>query len=60
MRARPRPSSVLEGERDVADKLNLLDSFPTLALNVAGGGTVTLPEDISTPYAIVLFYRGHW
>lgn len=44
----------------VADKLNLLDTFPSLTLNVAGGGTVTLPDDISTPYAIVLFYRGHW
>lgn len=44
----------------MADKLNLLDSFPTLSLNIAGGGTVTLREDISTPYAIVLFYRGHW
>ena len=44
----------------MADKLNLLDSFPSLTLHVAGGGTVTLPDDISTPYAIVLFYRGHW
>ncbi len=44
----------------MADKLNLLDSFPTLQLNIVGGGSVTLPDDISTPYAIVLFYRGHW
>ena len=44
----------------MADKLNLLDSFPALSLQVAGGGTVELPEDINTPYAIVLFYRGHW
>lgn len=44
----------------MADKLNLLDSFPTLQLNIAGGGAVTLPDYISTPYAIVLFYRGHW
>ena len=50
----------LRGETVVADKLNLLDSFPTLKLNAAGGGSFTLPDDISTPYAIVLFYRGHW
>ena len=25
-----------------------------------GGGTLTVPDDITTPYAIVLFYRGHW
>jgi hypothetical protein len=50
----------LREETVVADKLNLLDSFPTLKLNAAGGGSFTLPDDISTPYAIVLFYRGHW
>lgn len=44
----------------MAEKLNLLDAFPSLSLNIAGGGTLTLPDDIGTPYAIVLFYRGHW
>ena len=44
----------------MADKLNLMDSFPSLSLNVAGGGTISLLDDITTPYAIVLFYRGHW
>ena len=44
----------------MAEKLNLLDTFPSLTLNVVGGGSYTLPDDISTPYAIVLFYRGYW
>ncbi len=44
----------------MADKLKLLDSFPSITLSVAGGGTLTLPEDVETPYAILLFYRGHW
>lgn len=44
----------------MAEKLNLLDTFPPTTLNLVGGGTVTLPDDIPTPYAIVLFYRGHW
>ena len=34
--------------------------FPTLRLNMSDGSTVTLPDDIETPLAIVLFYRGHW
>lgn len=44
----------------MAEKLNGGDTFPELELNIAGGGTVTLPDDIETPYALVLFYRGHW
>jgi len=44
----------------MAEKLNLLDRFPSMTLSLAGGGSVTLPDEIETPYAIVLFYRGHW
>ena len=44
----------------MADKLNLLDRFPKLTLALAGGGSLTLPDDLQTPYAVVLFYRGHW
>ncbi|MEM9621917.1 MAG: hypothetical protein AAF993_09735 [Pseudomonadota bacterium] len=36
------------------------DAFPEITLNVAGGSTLVLPRDIDTPYAVVLFYRGHW
>ena len=34
--------------------------FPDLTLNIAGGKTLSLPGDINTTYAVVLFYRGHW
>ena len=44
----------------MGDKLNLLDRFPRLTLELAGGGSLTLPDDLETPYAVVLFYRGHW
>lgn len=44
----------------MADKLNLGDTFPALALRIAGGGTLTVPDDLATPYAIIMFYRGHW
>lgn len=44
----------------MAGKLNLMDTFPTIELSLVGGGRLTLPDQIETPYAIVLFYRGHW
>ena len=44
----------------MGSKLNLGDQFPPLTLRLAGGGVMTLPGDITTPYAILLFYRGHW
>ena len=42
------------------NQLNLMDTFPSIRLSLAGGGQVTLPDGIETPYAILLFYRGHW
>ena len=36
------------------------DSFPAMRLNLAGGGTVELPSDLKSSYAVILFYRGHW
>jgi len=42
------------------NKLNLGDRFPELRLNLAGGGSLTLPAGLNSRYSIVLFYRGHW
>ena len=36
------------------------DSFPGMSLNLVGGGTINLPEDLKSNYAVILFYRGHW
>ena len=36
------------------------DHFPSLSLNLADGGTFSLPNDLETPMTIALFYRGHW
>ena len=36
------------------------DVFPELTLQIAGGDSLTIPKDLDTPYAVVLFYRGHW
>lgn len=44
----------------MAEKLVGGDAFPQLTLNVEGGSSISLPDDIDTPFAVVLFYRGHW
>ncbi|MEM9177034.1 MAG: hypothetical protein AAGC67_17585 [Myxococcota bacterium] len=44
----------------MAEKLDLGGTFPSVTLDLVGGGQITLPDQIETPYAIVLFYRGHW
>jgi peroxiredoxin len=36
------------------------DSFPEMSLNLVGGGTIDLPGDLKSNYAVILFYRGHW
>jgi peroxiredoxin len=44
----------------MTEKLNLGATLPRLSLQLAGGGQMTLPDDLQTPYAVLLFYRGHW
>ena len=44
----------------MSDKLNTGDLFPAMTLNVVGGGTLSLPADLSAAYNVILFYRGHW
>ena len=36
------------------------DPFPTLHLPRAGGGSISLPEDLAGFYGVVLLYRGSW
>jgi len=40
--------------------LDIRETLPTLELTRLDGTTLTLPADIETRYAVVLFYRGHW
>jgi hypothetical protein len=44
----------------VPEKLDAGSQFPATALQMLDGSRVTLPEDLTTPYAVVLLYRGHW
>ena len=41
-------------------KLTSGDAFPALSLQLAGGDGLQLPDDLKTPFTILLFYRGHW
>ena len=44
----------------VTAKLEAGNTLPSVTLNLVGGGALTLPDDVDTPYAVLLFYRGHW
>ena len=44
----------------MANKLIEGDAFPSITLNLVGGGTLTIPDDMDSKYLVVLFYRGHW
>jgi len=48
-------------ERDFKlEKLDAGASFPGMTLAKVLGDEIALPDDISSRYEIVLFYRGHW
>lgn len=44
----------------MGEKLNAGDTFPQLSLKLVAGGAVTIPDDLESKYAVVLFDRGHW
>ena len=41
-------------------KLNPGELFTSLNLSLLGGGALNMPEDLSGPMTLALFYRGHW
>ena len=44
----------------MAHKRGAGDRFPAMTLTLTDGGTVSLPDDLSSDYSVILFYRGHW
>jgi peroxiredoxin len=36
------------------------DAFPALSVDVAGGGTMQLPDALAGSFGVVLLYRGSW
>jgi len=41
-------------------KLQPVDLFPDITLSGVDGSEINLPADLSSPFTVVLFYRGHW
>ena len=44
----------------MTEKLRSGDPLPPITFDLVGGGNVSLPGDLKTDFAVVLFYRGHW
>ena len=44
----------------MGEKLQQGDRLPPITLDLIDGGKLTLPEDMSSRYLAVLFYRGVW
>ncbi|MFK7733622.1 MAG: hypothetical protein AB8B48_18525 [Pseudomonadales bacterium] len=42
------------------NKLDTGDTYPSMSVDLVSGGSVTLPDGLSSTYQIILFYRGHW
>ena len=42
------------------EKLKQGDRFPTIELNLTDGSRLTLPDQVSSRYLALLFYRGEW
>jgi hypothetical protein len=36
------------------------DAFPRIEIDQAGGGKISLPDDLAGSWGVVLLYRGHW
>lgn len=44
----------------MSEKLDAGSQFPATTLKLLDGGRTTIPDDLTTPYAVLLLYRGHW
>ncbi len=44
----------------MADKLRDGDTFPAMRVETVAQGALSIPGDLKTRYAVLLFYRGYW
>ena len=44
----------------MSEKLGIGASFPSLAIDLVDGQSLSLPTDLESDWKIILFYRGHW
>jgi hypothetical protein len=41
-------------------KLDAGDIFPTMTMKLVGGQSLTLPDDLTADFTVLLIYRGKW
>ncbi len=41
-------------------KLDAGDRFPTMTMTLIGGQSLSLPDDLTHDYTVLLIYRGKW
>ncbi len=44
----------------MAEKLQQGDRFPSITFKLVSGETMSVPDDMTSRYVALLFYRGHW
>ena len=44
----------------MAEKLDGGAQFPAMTLQLVGGDSLVLPDQLDASYTVLLFYRGHW
>ena len=44
----------------MSEKLGIGDLFPSMTIDLVGGGSIDLPDGLDAKYRVILFYRGHW
>ncbi len=42
------------------EKLQQGDRFPSITFKLVSGETMRVPDDMTSRYVALLFYRGHW
>jgi len=56
----PVPAHFSSERSSMSEKLGIGSTFPNLTVDLVGGGTISLPDDLDARYRVILFYRGHW
>ena len=47
-------------EFGMSQRLSGGSSLPATTINLAGGGQMTLPDDMGDGYKVIIFFRGYW
>lgn len=44
----------------MSNRLDAGDRFPSLRLELTNGRALPVPDELTSRYTVLLFYRGHW